>query len=342
MKAAFLEKPGEIYLKEVDIPVFDDHEVLINIKETGICGSDLHYYKEGRVGANVIREPHILGHESAGIVVETGKNVTHLKPGDRVTIEPGLPCLSCEFCLQGRYNLCVDVHFMGAPPYPGTFREYIAHDSRFVYKLPDHVSYTQGALAEPFAVAYNCLMSANIFPGMNLHIIGAGPIGLACLEMAPVFGITKIFISDIDPYRLDCAKKMGATEAINGAIEDPVAVLTEATGGRLCDSVIEASGSEKGYEIAVHTLKKGGTVAVVGMGKETVPIPATMMIRKEATVKGVYRYVNHYKPVIELLSAGKINGENWISHRFKLEEIEKAMVVANDKNENKLKMVVTI
>jgi L-iditol 2-dehydrogenase len=210
MKAAFIEKPGRVYIEEVPVPRCGDHEVLIKVKEVGICGSDLHYFQDGRIGDHVIREPHILGHECSGVVAEAGREVKHLKPGERVAIEPGVPCFSCSACLSGRYNLCDSVHFIGAPPYPGAFREYLAHDARFVFPLPESVSFTQGAMAEPLAVAYHAVRMAGLHPGQAVLIVGAGPIGFSCLEVVRVAGAAAVLVSEPQAHRRRTAESMGA------------------------------------------------------------------------------------------------------------------------------------
>jgi len=188
MVAAFLERARVLSVHEIDRPMCGNDEVLVRIHSTGICGSDLHYYKEGRVGTNVITDPLVLGHESSGEVVGIGSEVSHVILGDRVTIEPGVPCLKCEFCLAGRYNLCNSVKFIGAPPYHGTFREYVNHKGLFVHKLPDSVSYEEGACVEPLAVGFHSVSRAGIRPGEKVLITGAGPIGLIAMMFARLAG----------------------------------------------------------------------------------------------------------------------------------------------------------
>ncbi|TFG64326.1 MAG: NAD(P)-dependent alcohol dehydrogenase [Spirochaetales bacterium] len=296
MKAAFLDKPGSLIIKDVDIPVFADDEVLIRIRATGICGSDLHYFREGRVGTNVIRTPHILGHESTGEIIETGKAVKNLKKGDRVAVEPGVPCLRCDHCLRGRYNLCNEVKFLGAPPNHGTLREYIAHKSLFVHKLPDNLSFAEGAFFEPLAVGYNAIVKSGIKPGESVVITGAGPIGIVCLMLAKLAGAARITILDVDRYRLKIAESMGANETLlpeEAKAPSPVH-----------DCVIEATGTEEGLTLCVEYLKKGGRMVLVGMSNSPVSLNTIALLRKEAAIYTVYRYANYYQPVLELFRAG--------------------------------------
>jgi len=340
MKAAFLRRAGEFYLEDVAEPVCEKGTVLVHVKEIGICGSDLHYFNEGRIGDHVVTGPHILGHEASGIVEEIGAGVSGLTPGDRVSIEPGVPCMACESCLEGRYNLCLEVRFSGAPPYLGMFREYLLHAPRFLHKLPDGVSFTQGALVEPLAVAHNAVRKAAPKPGDFILVTGAGPIGLSCVEMAKVAGAARIIVSDRKLHRRDAALALGADLVVNPEDGGLVAAIRDFTGGRMVDCAIEASGSESAIGEAVLAIRKGGRVVFIGMGKEEQKIPHAEIIRKEATVLGVYRYANDFRPVIDLLAAGKLKGFPWVSHRFPLSGIVEAIGLANDPQMETLKVVV--
>jgi L-iditol 2-dehydrogenase len=340
MRAAFLRKSGELYLDDIPVPLCTEGSVLVQVKEIGVCGSDLHYFNEGRIGDHIVVEPHILGHEASGIVVETGSGVTGFAKGDRVSIEPGIPCMSCDRCREGRYNLCPDVRFSGAPPYQGMFREFLVHDPRFIHKLPDSVSYTQGALVEPLAVAHNAVKKAALRPGETILITGVGPIGLSCVEMARVAGAVAIFVSDPKAHRRKAALSLKALYAVDPKAEDLVEAVNRWTGGRMVDCVIEASGDESAIGDTIRCIRKGGRVVFVGMGRETQTIPHAEILRKEAVLSGIYRYVNDFQPVIALLAAGMIGGEAWVSHRFRLEDIVEAVNLANDALAETLKVVV--
>ena len=345
MKAAFLEKPGRIVVQEVPDPVCGNGQVLIRIREIGLCGSDLHYYREGRIGDHVVRQPHVLGHECCGEVVEVGREAADpasggFRPGDRVSIEPGVPCLSCEQCREGRYNLCTAVRFLGVPHHMGAFREYLAYDPRFVYRLPDSVSFTAGALVEPLAVGYNAAQKCGITPGCSVLILGAGAIGMSCLEMARLAGAATLIVSDPLEYKLAIARRIGATHAFNPDRGDLVEQVREATGGRLVDCAIEASGTPQSVLQSILALRKGGRVALVGMGLDRVEVPHTEILRKEAVIAGVYRYRNQYRPVIELLKTGRLHVEEWATHRFPLERLGEAMEAAGDPAVPKVKIMI--
>ncbi len=340
MKAAFLDKPGMITVREIPTPEYADDQVLIRIREIGLCGSDLHYFREGRIGDHVVRQPHILGHECYGEVAEVGRQVKELRPGDRVSVEPGVPCLSCEHCREGRYNLCAGIRFLGVPNHPGAFREYIAYDPRFVHRLPDSVSDTAGALAEPLAVGYNAVQKCRVAPGSAVLVLGAGAIGLSCLKMARIAGAATVIVADPLEHRLEAAGRIGADCGINPRREDLIGRVREVTGGRMCDCSIEASGSAAAVRQAILALKKGGRAALVGMGLGEVEVPHLDILRREAVIAGVYRYRNQYRPVIELLRTHPLRVEDWVSHRYPLERLQEAMEAAGDPQVRKLKIMI--
>jgi L-iditol 2-dehydrogenase len=343
MKAAFLRKAGDLYVDfNVPMPQCAPDSVLISVREIGVCGSDLHYYAEGRIGDHVVTEPHILGHEAAGVVVEVGKRVQGFAPGDRVSIEPGVPCMSCLLCREGRYNLCDSVKFSGAPPYPGMFREYLTHDPRFLHPLPGNVSFTQGALAEPLAVAHNAVTKAGVRAGDTVLVTGAGSIGFSCIEMARVAGAARIIVSEPSEFQRSKALGIGADYAIDPVHEDVLERVRGTTDGRLCNRAIEATGVESAIMDAIRSLRKGGTAVLVGMGKALAAVPHAEVVKREVVLCGVYRYSNNFKPVIELLAAGKLTPEKWVSHRYPLENIKQAIETAGNTKADRLKVIVTI
>jgi len=341
MKAAFLRKAGDLVVEEVPLPVCTADELLIKVREVGICGSDLHYFNEGRIGDHVVKAPHILGHEASGVVTEVGSRVAGFSVGDRVSIEPGVPCGSCGLCREGRYNLCEQVRFTGAPPFHGMFREYLCHDPRWVYRVPDHVSFTEAALAEPLAVAHNAVHKARLLPGETALVIGAGPIGFSCIEMARAAGASIVIASEPLAFRREVALRVGADKVFDPASGSLPEFVREATGARMCDCVLEASAADTAIADAVRCVRRGGRVVYVGMGKPMAAIPHAELLKKEAVISGVYRYVNDFRPVIELLAAGRLHPETWVSHTLPLAKIGEAIAIANDPARDKLKVMVT-
>jgi L-iditol 2-dehydrogenase len=252
--------------------------------------------------------------------------------GDRVTIEPGVPCLKCEYCLTGRYNLCNSVKFIGAPPHHGTFREYVNHKGLFVHKLPDSVSYEEGACVEPLAVGFHSVSRAGIRPGEKVLVTGAGPIGVLVMMFARLAG-GEVTVSDVDDYRITVAGEMGADETINsGNHELPMNTY---------NCIIEATGNTKIYPSIIGALKKGGRLVIVGMSNTAPTVDMTALMRKEAEIITVYRYANCFHPVLRLLEKGRIDVKALVSHRFPLTGIADAFNFVDDPSQNKVKVMVS-
>ena len=342
MKAAILEKAKKIIVKDIPKPRYSDDTVLVKIKEVGLCGSDIHFYNDGRIGDFIIEKPLILGHESSGIIEEVGKNVKNINIGDRVTIEPGVPCYKCYYCKTGRYNLCKDIQFMAVPHCDGAFREYIEYDPNFLFKISDHVSYTEGALAEPLSVAYFAVSKTGLRPIDTVCILGAGPIGLAILEMCKIAGTSKIFISDINDFRLSIAKQHQATFIINPLKEDIINVVYDNTNGEGVDIAIEAAGVEQTIFQSLKIVRSGGKVVWVSVGKEKITIPYQEVIFREIAIEGINRYANSYEPVVKLLEEKRFDFESYITRRYKLDDIEEAFRFANNPKEKKVKIIIEI
>ena len=238
MKVAVMLGIGRMGFEERDIPKAKDNEVLVKLEYVGICGSDLHYYETGAIGDYVVKPPFVLGHEPGGTVVEVGKNVKHLKVGDRVALEPGKTCGHCEFCRTGNYNLCPDVVFFATPPVDGVFQEYVAHEADLCYKLPDHVSTMEGALIEPLAVGFHAAMQGGARAGQTAVVMGAGCIGLVTMMALKAMGVSKVYVVDIMEKRLQKALELGADGVINGAQADAVEEVRKLTDGKGCDLAV--------------------------------------------------------------------------------------------------------
>ncbi|GAH78503.1 unnamed protein product, partial [marine sediment metagenome] len=194
---------GKFRTKEVPIPRPGPREVLVAVKSCGVCGSDIHFYENGRIGDFVVRKPVVLGHEVAGEVVELGSEARMLKVGDRVAVEPGIPCRHCDYCRSGRYNLCRNVVFLSAPPHDGFFREYVAIAEDFAYRLPDNVTMEAGATIEPLAVGLHATGLIGLRAGDDVVVLGAGPIGLLATAAARALGAARITAVDLIPLRLE-------------------------------------------------------------------------------------------------------------------------------------------
>ena len=326
MKVAVMEGIGKIGFTERDIPVPKDDEVLVKLEYVGICGSDLHYYESGAIGDYVVKPPFVLGHEPGGVVVEVGKNVSHLKVGDRVALEPGKTCGHCEFCKEGKYNLCPYVIFFATPPVDGVFQEYVAHEADLCFKLPDNVSTLEGALIEPLAVGFHAAIQGDAHLGQKAVVMGSGCIGLVSMMALKARGVSEVYVVDIMEKRLDKAMELGADGVINGAKEDVVSKVMELTGGKGADLVIETAGTEITTRQAISLTKKGSTIVLVGYSKSgEMTLPMSLALDKELTFKTVFRYRNIYPMAIDAVAKGKVNLKGIVTDIFTLDQAQEAM-----------------
>ena len=343
MKVAVMFGIGKMGFEERDIPQPKDDEVLVKLEYVGICGSDLHYYESGAIGDYVVKPPFVLGHEPGGTVVEVGKNVTHLKVGDRVALEPGKTCGHCEFCKTGRYNLCPDVVFFATPPVDGVFQEYVAHEAGLCFKLPDNVSTMEGALIEPLAVGFHAARQGGAQAGQVAVVTGAGCIGLVSMMALKAMGVSKVYSVDVMDKRLDKALELGADGVINGSREDAVKKVMELTGGMGCDLVIETAGTDITTRQAVQMTKKGATIVLVGYSKTgEIKMPISLALDKELTFKTVFRYRHIYPMAIDAVASGRVNLKGIVTNEFALDDIQEAMDESVNNKADIVKAVVKI
>ncbi len=342
MKAAVLYGINDLRVEDRPIPeLLGPDYCLVKTGACGICGSDIHFLRHGRIGEFVVETPMSLGHESAGTIVEVGDEVKGLIPGDRVAVEPGWACRKCEFCRSGRYNLCRDVVFLACPPYDGAFAEYLAWPADFLFKLPENVSLEEGAMIEPFSVGLHAARRAGIRGGDWVLVAGSGPIGLCAIQAAKANGATRIIVTDMVPSRLETASKLGATATINLAETDVEEAVADLTGGRGVDVVLECSGTSKAVISAVEVVKNGGMVQLVGnFMEEMPPIPIQRMVERELSVSGLFRYVNTYPASVDMIAAGVIDLKSLITHRFALDEAPDAMMWVDENKDKVIKGVI--
>ncbi|ORY08477.1 putative alcohol dehydrogenase [Clohesyomyces aquaticus] len=331
----------------------DEHEVRVHVAQTGICGSDVHYWQRGRIGDFVLNSPIILGHESSGTVVEVGSKVTNLKVGDRVAIEPGVPCRRCNYCRAGSYNLCNDTIFAATPPWDGTLAKYYTVASDYCYKIPDHMNMEEAAMVEPVSVAVQICKVADIRAHQTVVVFGAGPIGVLSQAVAKASGAKKVIAVDIFKARLEFAKSFAADETFlpPGAEPgtDPVEHsekiahdIKEQFGlGEGADVVLECTGAAPCIQAGVNVAKKGGMYVQAGMGKENVVFPITMACIRALTIKGSIRYsVGWYPNAVDLVASGKVDVKRLITNRFKFEEAEKAFELVKAAEEGVFKVII--
>lgn len=324
---AILYGINDIRLENTSIEEPGDNEVLIEMGCVGICGSDVHYLVNGRIGDFIVKKPMIIGHESAGTVAKLGKNVKNLEVGDRVAIEPGVPCRICEFCKEGRYNLCKDIVFCATPPVHGSLRRYYKHAADFCFKLPDHVSLEEGALLEPLSVGVHACKRGGIGIDSKVLILGAGPIGLVTLLVAKAMGASKVVITDIVENRLKVALQLGADDVYlikkDRSEEDAVADI-HAIFGDEPNRTIDASGAQASIRLAILATKSGGVAVLVGNTAPEVQVPLINALVREVDIRGIFRYANDYGDALNLIASGKVNVKPLITHNYKIEETKEA------------------
>jgi L-iditol 2-dehydrogenase len=343
MDAAVLHGVGDLRVERVPAPTHPGpYDALIAIRAVGLCGSDVHYWHEGRIGPFVVTKPLILGHECSGEVVETGEHVRHLQPGDRVAIEPGVPCRHCTYCVTGRYNLCEHMRFFATPPTNGALTQIVEHPGDLAFKLPDSMTYEEGAMLEPLSVGIHACRRGHVEPGKSVLIVGTGPVGLLCLLAAEAAGATRIFAIDIRDDRLAKAAELGAARTFHADDPDIEAKLREATNGMGIDIVLECSGAPPAVRQSVELVRRGGTVVWVGMGPESFEFPTLTVGMKELDVKGLFRYAHTWPTAIELVSSGRINVKPLVTHRFPLADVVRAFEVTRTGAEGAIKAVVTL
>ncbi|CDP18827.1 unnamed protein product [Coffea canephora] len=327
--AAWLYGVNDLRVLPYKLPALGPRDVRVSMKAVGICGSDVHYLKTMSCGHFLVKEPMVIGHESAGIIDEVGSEVTTLAPGDRVALEPGTGCWRCDRCKEGRYNLCPDMKFFATPPIHGSLANKIVHPADLCFKLPDNVSLEEGAMCEPLSVGVYACRRAQIGPETNVLVMGAGPIGLVSLLAARAFGAPRIVVVDVDRNRLSVAKELGAfaTVQVSTKTEDfekEVEQIQKAVGGAGIDVTLDCVGFSKTMSTALSATRSGGKVCLVGMGHCDMTIPLTPAAAREVDILGVFRYKNTWPQCLEFLSSGKIDVKPLITHRYGFSQEEVA------------------
>ena len=321
MRALVLERPKQLSLREIDIPqTLGANDVRIAMRTVGICGSDLHYYLHGKIGPFVVREPMVLGHEGSGEVVEIGANVRNLALGDRVCIEPGVPDWSSKASRLGLYNLDPSLTFWATPPDHGCLTPEVVHPASLTFKLPDNVSFAEGAFVEPLAVGMQAATKARIQPGSVGVVLGAGTIGVMTALAALAAGCSRILITDVQDEKLATARRYDGIETVNVAKEKPLDRIMAMTAGWGADVVFEASGNPRAYDGIYELACPGGCVVLIGNvpGPITVDIMAALV--KELRVEHVFRYANVFPRTVALLASGKIDLKPLISRTYAFDE----------------------
>ena len=316
-------------------------EALVKVRAVGICGSDLHWYAEGRIGRSVARYPQVLGHEPAGEVVAADR-ASGFAPGDRVAIEPATSCGACEFCLAGRHNLCIRATFMGSPQVPGLLLEYALVPAANLVRVPDTLDWTAATLIEPLAVVLHILEVAPVKLGDTVAVLGAGPIGLLLTTAVRAAGAAQVFAAEKQPHRLALARVMGATSTVDARTASPAAAILDHTRGRGADIVFEASGDGASVNHALQAARPGGIVVLIGLSDQPeMALDVDTAMSKELQVRTIRRSNHNAHAAIEMLAAGRIPSA-LVTHHFNLDESPAAFELLATRTDGAGKIIIEI
>ncbi|MDT7577175.1 MAG: L-iditol 2-dehydrogenase [Pseudonocardiales bacterium] len=318
-RAAVMTDLSTMVIQERPDPEPGPQQAVVQVEAVGVCGSDTAYYKVGRIGDYIVDGPIILGHEVSGQVVQIGGDVGNVAVGDRVAIEPGTPCRNCRECMAGRYHLCPDLIFLATPPYDGALVQRMAIDSRNLYRIPDEMSYEEGALLEPLSVGIWGCKRANLQAGDDVLVTGAGPVGLLAAAAARAFGAGSVTITDLSEFRLGVARDMGF-----------VAERADAAGEDTFDVLLECSGAPGVLGSALRRLRPAGRASMIGMSKESaIALPLAQLNVNELTVSLVNRYNHTWPLAIELVSSGRVDLKRLVTHHFPLADSAEALTLGS-------------
>lgn len=317
MKIAILNGKKNLEIKDIDKPIPSSKEVLIKVAYVGICGSDVHYYEHGRIGDFIVDSPLILGHECSGEIVQLGSEVTKYKIGDKVVIEPGYGCNTCDYCKKGQYNLCDKMIFMATPPIDGAFAEYITYKEDMLFSLPENMSLLEGALIEPLAIGIYAASKGKVQPNQKILIQGAGCIGLVSMMACIAYGTRDITVTDVLDIRLQKASELGAKKVVN--------IAKESLDDFDFDVIIDCVGLESTMKISIDNSKKGATIVLVGMGSDSdIKVNVNRAISKELQFQTIFRYKNIFEIAIKLVEEKQIDLKSIVSNVFDFNDIKEA------------------
>ena len=330
MRVSVLRGIRDVAVEERRTPSAGPGEVLVQVGSVGVCGSDVHYYQHGRIGDHVVRGPLVLGHEAGGRIVAVGEGVSAARVGERVSLEPGVPCRRCVQCRAGRYNLCPDVVFFATPPVDGAFAEYVTLAADFAYAVPDHLSDDAAGLIEPLSVGVWANRKARVGTGSRLLVSGAGPVGLVVAQVARARGASEIVVSDVDRRRLEAAQRFGATRVIDA--RDGIPQELEV------DAFVDCSGAPSAVGAGCHAVAPAGAVVLVGMGADEMTLPVSLIQNREIEVTGTFRYANTWPEAIALATSGRVDLDGLVTAHVDLDHVVETLDV--DPGAGHLKMVV--
>ncbi len=344
MKSMQLTDLRQMELREIPKPdIQNDNDVLIRMHAVGVCGSDVHYYLSGKIGSQVVQYPFTVGHEGAGEVEKTGSSVSSLRVGDRIAIEPAMPCGTCDQCLAGRPHTCRKLRFLGCPGQAeGCLSEYIVMPQGSCLPIPAGMSYEQASISEPLAIGLYATQLAGNLKDKDIAILGSGPIGLSVMAGAKLAGARQLYITDKIDERLAIASQSGATATYNILQENIVKEIGKQTPGML-DVVFECCGQQEALDQAIDLLKPGGKLQIVGIPSfSRFSFPVDDLRRKEICIQNVRRQNGCDKRAIEVIANGSVAVDHWITHRFGLEDCKKAFDLVADYRDGVMKAMINM
>jgi L-iditol 2-dehydrogenase len=339
MKKEVMKSPGIIEFEDIPIPEIEENEVLVKIMRIGICGSDIHVYHGKHPYTSY---PVTQGHEVSGIIEKVGSKVDTINPGDKVTIQPQVVCGQCYPCTHGKYHICDDLKVMGFQT-TGAGSEYFAVDSEKIIKLPDDMTYEQGAMIEPCAVAVHAVSRGGDVTGFNVVVLGAGPIGNLVGQTAKALGAKSVMITDISDFRLDIAKKVGMDYTINPTKQDLSEEIEKAFGSDKSDLIIECVGAKETIDAAIENARKGSDIIIVGVFGDKPSVDLGFIQDRELRLIGTLMYrTNDYNKAIELVGAKKIKLEPLMTKHFSFMDYDKAYKFIDDKKDKVMKVFIDV
>jgi L-iditol 2-dehydrogenase len=332
MRAAVLAEPGRIDITDRPVPTPSAGDVLVRVGVVGVCGSDSHYYREGRIGGFVVEAPLILGHEASGVIAAVGPGVPDNRVGQRVSIEPQRPDPDSDETRRGLYNLSPDMRFYATPPVDGARCDYVTIGAAFAHPVPEAVSDDAAALCEPLSVGIAAIAKAAVTGGSRVLVAGAGPIGIMTVQVARAYGATDIIVTDLDPQRRELATRFGATTVLDPRTDDVSDLRV--------DAFVDASGAPAAVAAGVAAVRPAGRIVLVGSGSATMELPTQLIQNRELVLTGVFRYANTWPTAIALAESGRVDLEAMVTARFPLEKTAEAL--ESDRVPGNIKSVVEV
>jgi L-iditol 2-dehydrogenase len=343
MQAAVVAAPRDVRLADVPAPVPGPGEALVRVRAVGLCGSDLQYYAQGRIGDLKFASGHILGHEVAGVVERLGPGADGPAPGTPVAVDPAIPCGHCRFCLEGNPNFCKHLRFFGSPPVAGALQEYIVHPTHLLLPLPSDMPLSVGAVAEALGVAIHAVDLGHLTLGASVAVFGCGPIGLMVARLAQLVGAKLVCASEPLPHRRKMALEFGVASVFDPASDDVVRGIKDRTGGEGVDVAFEVAGSASATVQAVQAVRPGGTLVLVGYWKaDEVTLPGITAMRKGLTIRFTRRMKNTLPRAIELVRRGQVDLSALVTHEFPLRQVTEAFARAEQRSPDVIKAVVLL